>query len=135
MGYKREGTVFRLKFSEPDMDGLQVDAKSLPLGKMLRVIELSGSVDATDTDAVRELFGAFADALAGWNLEDENDNPVPATLEGLYEQDFDFVLKVVLAWVEAIAGVSAPLGNGSGSGAQSLADSMPMEALSPSPTS
>jgi hypothetical protein len=115
-----------------------VRAKSVPLGKFLDLTKLAelqgGTAGPEEMDQLRELFSGFADALLSWNLEDETTGePVPATLDGLLAQEFDFVLQIVMAWLDAISGVAAPLAKPSPAGATTLEASLPMAPLSPSP--
>lgn len=150
--YVRQAKTYKLVFTEEDMAGLQVRAKSLPLGAFMDLIDLAGRFDeadasdlsAEDAKALRQLFEGFAEALVSWNLEapvyDDDgtvvgSTPVPATVEGMYTQDMEFVMAVIKAWMDAVAGVSAPLAPGSPSGAQSLEASMPMAPQSTSPAS
>jgi hypothetical protein len=122
MGYQRK--VYRLVFDDPEMDGLEVRAKSVSLGAMRK------AADSDDEFLMMEL---FAKALVSWNLEDDGE-PVPATLEGLEDQDPEFVTAIITAWTGTISGVpdASPLGGGSDSGRRSLEASIPMETLSPS---
>ena len=140
MGFKREAKLYRLKFEDPAMAGLEVDAKSLSTGALLEVTELGGmikrsKIDEIDPAALRKLFAVFADALVSWNLDDEHDHPVPATYEGIVSQELDFVLEVIMAWIGAIASVDTPLNATSPSGGTSPEAALPMEPLSPSPGS
>lgn len=149
MGYVRQAKVYKLVFDDPDMNGLVVRARSVPMNVFLSIAQAAEGVDITDPEAVKELatpenmgmvgtlFEAFAHALVEWNLQEqvEDDGPVvdvPPTLEGIYSQDMDFILKVIEAWMTAIAGVSNPLAGSSPGGKQSLEASIPMETSSPS---
>lgn len=108
MAYVRERRVYRLAFADDDMNGLEVRARSVPLGQFFHLAKLlSKGLTLGDVDQVSELFSGFADALVDWNLENE-DGPVPATLDGLYAQDIDFVLPVIEAWIDAVGGGPNP---------------------------
>jgi hypothetical protein len=147
--YVRQRKVYVLKFEQAEFDGLEVRARSVPLGTFLELIELATLFDSSTTDvsaenaqAIKGLFSGFASALVGWNLEVEDPehperhpDPVPATYEGLMAQDTDFVLHIVRAWMDAIAGVSGPLEGPSSGGEKSLEASLPMAPPSPSPQS
>lgn len=134
-GYVRQRKVYRLRFADEDMAGLVVQARSAPVGQFLGLAKLAelkgGDFKSEDAAKIDELFRGFAACLVDWNLEDEDGTPVPATLEGIYTQETDFVLQIIFAWIEAIAGVSVPLGPRSSDGGRSLEGSMPMETLSP----
>jgi len=138
MGYKRKSLQYRLVFDDPEMEGLEVVTKSVSSGRLMglmKLADLAGQAGkkreftANDARAVESLFEGFASALVSWNLEDEKDEPVPATLEGVKDQDFDFVLSIIMAWIEAVAGVSADLGKDSRSGGTFPEAPIPMAPL------
>lgn len=135
MGYKPKRTVYRLKFQDAEFDGLEVDATSLPVGELLQLIDIAVSLPR-DADhkkltpeqmkMVRDLFEGFARALKRWNVEDDDDRPVPATVEGLYSQELTFVMQIIGAWMETIGSVNKDLGKASTSGLQFPEGSLPM---------
>ncbi|MEV0618539.1 hypothetical protein AB0I81_34790 [Nonomuraea sp. NPDC050404] len=132
MGYKRPAKVYKLVFAEDDMEGLEVKARSMSTGALLDMaplfdLKLSASPTAEEMESIAELLEKFAEVLVSWNLEDEDDQPVSATLEGLLDQDIDFVMRIILAWADAISGVPAPLPHPSPGGEPSLAASIPMD--------
>jgi len=127
--FKWSPKVFRLVFSDPDMDGLVVRARSVSLGTVRRIRALPD-----DADALEETLRVFVPALVSWNLRDEDDQPVPATTEALNDLDMDFVSAILAAWMSAVTGeVPDPLERRSNGGGPSLEASIPMEALSASP--
>lgn len=130
-GYRRPAKVYRLVFKDDDMEGLEVRAKSVPLGGFLDLLGLANirsvrGIDPSKVKDVDKLFAAFAKALVSWNVEDDDGNPVPANLGGLMSLDMDFVFAVVLAWMDAIAGVPGPLGRPSNGGEPFPEASLPM---------
>jgi hypothetical protein len=144
--------VFRITFEGTDLDGLVIRARSLPVGRLLELITMSGKVEqgATELDgdqlgAVTGLFDGFAEALVSWNLEepvydDQGEETgesvqVPTTTAGMLSQDLDVVMRIVMSWLEAASGAAAPLGAGSNGGGTSPAPSIPMASPSPSPPS
>lgn len=138
MSYVRKKKILKLVFEDPEMSGLVVRAKSVPLGQLLKLMKLADldteNLTTEDLGLVDEVLSLFARSLVDWNLENEDEEgvrtPVPATYEGVQEQDLDFVINIVSAWVEAMAGVSAPLPKRSDSGATFPEGSLPMVALS-----
>jgi hypothetical protein len=137
MGFKKQTTIYELTFEDPDLEGLEIRARSVPSGDLLDLMDAASKVDATsktfsanDLSAIEQLLNGFAKALVSWNLEEEDGTPVPPTLEKVREQEFIFILPVVTAWMDAIAGVSADLGKDSGSGVTFPEGSLPMETLS-----
>lgn len=134
-GYKRESKVYKLVFADPDYDGLIVRVRSIKIGALRELLGLAatladGQVSLADASKVDRLFEVFADALISWNLEDDHDQPVPATLEGVSTQDADFISDIVKEWMKVFQ-VTGPLGNGSSDGGRSLEESLAMASQSP----
>jgi hypothetical protein len=130
MGYQRKRKLFKLTFEDPEMAGLEVYAHSTSLENILGLIDLAkvgDKFDVKDLSKLDELFEVFIGALKEWNLEDEEGVPVPPTLAGLKGQDMDFILEMVMAWMEAVVSVSRPLKRKSSSGDQSPEASIPMD--------
>ena len=141
VGFEPEATHYRLKFADGAMASLEVTAESLSVDEFLRVSELAAAATAGAQEITgdmaknaTQLLDAFAANLVSWNVTRKGE-AVPATRAGVGSLKFDFVLKVIMAWMEAIASVDTPLPVGSPSGATSPELSLPMEALSPSPPS
>ncbi len=135
MGYVRERRNYRLVFEDDEYDGLEVVARSASVAAYRRIAELastpfSSPPSAEDLIEIDNLYQAFAAQLVSWNLEEEDGTPVPATLAGLQDQDLPFAMAIILAWMNAVAGVSPPLPDTSSSG--EMEESLPMEVLSPS---
>lgn len=75
-GYKREKKIYNLRFSDPDMAGLEVKTRSTSLGGMLNIVDLAmrvnvESAEDLDVSVLDKLFGRFAKVLISWNLEDD----------------------------------------------------------------
>jgi hypothetical protein len=127
MGYKREAPVFKLVFDDPEFDGLEVRAKSMPLGAMFEFQALQERADK-DASAALEVLSRFAGVLVSWNLEDDQDQPVPCNLDGLKTLDMPFVLEIVKGWMTAVASVpKAPLTPSSAAGTSVLERSIAMD--------
>lgn len=136
MGYKSTRKQYKLKFIDPEMEGLEVITHGTDFNAFMDMASLAegGAVDAskfTPSD-IERMYTNFAKSLISWNLEDEDSNPIPCTKAGLYSQDIDFVVAVMRAWSEAVATVSTPLQKPSSSGAPALEGSLPMETSSSS---
>lgn len=132
MGFKRAKKVYNLVFADPDMEGLEVKARSMPLGDLMAMADTIDNIGQATIGDVDEMLAKFAEVLVSWNLEDDDDMPVPTTLDGLKSQDQEFVFAVVVSYVNAVTGVSAPLPQTSPGGEPSLAASIPMDVSSPS---
>lgn len=127
-GYKRTPRVYNLVF-QGDFEGLNVQATGMPVGEFLELANLYEGAEKGNTDAVSAIFDVFARHLVAWNLEDENDQPVPPTVDGMKAQELDFVLAVISHWIEAISSVSRELGKASKTGGTSAEALLPMETL------
>jgi hypothetical protein len=135
-GFKRPGKVYKLVFTD-DLDGLEVKARSMSTGALLDMaplldLKLSATPTAEEMEGIRDLLERFAEVLVSWNLEDDDDQPVPADIDGLLAQDLDFVMTIITAWADAVSGVPAPLPQTSPGGEPSLAASIPMDVSSQS---
>lgn len=134
-GYTPHRKVYKLRFADPEMDGLVVRARSLPLGRFLSLASLVKAGNDIQPERLAELFEGFAGSLVDWNLTGDDGEPVPATLDGVYSQEPDFMLAIILPWIEVVASISSPLGKPSSGGGPSPEASIPMEVLSASQAS
>lgn len=141
MGYVWKGKTYRLVFADDEFEGLEVVARSASVGAYRRIADLATREfhhppTEDDLAEIDNLFDEFAKVLVSWNLEDEDDDgkrtPVPATLAGMHSQDLTLIRQIIWSWMEAVAGISAPLDQPSDGGEQSVEESLPMEVLSPS---
>lgn len=121
---------YELNFDGTDWDGMQVTLSRLSLGEVLSVQNL----DTSNSDGMKELFMLLASHLVEWNLSRPDGTEVPATYEGVTEQDVDMLMDVLNAWVEATTSVKDDLGKASTSGPTSDEESIPTVTRSNSPT-
>jgi hypothetical protein len=138
MGFTVPRTTFKLKFKDPEYDGLEVIATELSTGELWQWMEDEKVANAggdTGMEARRRLLQVLAEAIVSWNAEDDKGQPVPTTVEGLLAQGHRFNNRLMDAWTDALVGISAPLPQPSADGAPSAEASIPMESLSPSLTS
>ncbi len=115
MGFKPQRRRYRLTFEDPELAGLEVVARSATVGayqEIATLADVASPPTAEDVQKINHLYKAFADVLISWNIEDEADQPVPATLEGLLTQDMVLILQIIRAWMEAVASVDLDLGAG-----------------------
>lgn len=127
---KLPSRVLVLQFEDPDYAGLEVKARSVSLGVLLDLEdETSAMRQGSGTAHTRGLLSLFTDKLISWNLEDDDDKPIPTTLEGILSLEIDHAYPIVLAWVDAMLSVTASTGKASSSGPPSAPPNFPMEAL------
>lgn len=138
MGYKHQRKVYLLRFGEDhDLHGLEVRARAMSLGTLVDMTtlavelkQLRGAPGPEDMPKVVRLFDVLGEHLVSWNLEDDADQPVPATRAGLDTAGLDLILPLILAWMQVQTQVAPPLGAPSSAGVPSVAGSIPMEPLS-----
>jgi hypothetical protein len=136
-GFKRK--TYKLKWPEGhELHGLEVVTKGLSVEKTFELASLAAGLAAENTTeekvaTANRLFAGFASRLVSWNLEDDDDTPVPATLEGVQDQDMQFMIGLVTTWIDAVSSVDTPLPGGSANGQSAAPEaSLPTESLSPS---
>jgi hypothetical protein len=150
MSYTRKPKVFKVTFGDGhEFEGLSITTRGLSVADFADLAQrLSGVADVFEgeadqsqqiaalrglTEQLGPLRATFADALMSWDMTEEDGTPTPATLDGInLLEDMEF-LTLVGAWVDAIGGVSAPLGKASPSGGTSPVLSGLMEPLSVNP--
>ena len=118
MGYKPKRTVYKLDFSETEYAGLEVAVRAGSIGDLLALQELADA-DAMTADEARRMFAGFAALLVSWNVEDEDDGPVPVSYKGVASQEPDFIKAIITAFYANVAGTPPPLPGASDSGATS----------------
>lgn len=75
-GYRREKPAYLLKFEDDQFDGLEVTARSLPLGEFFTLQRLQAQA-SDDADAAEQVVRKLGGVLIGWNLESDDGKPVP----------------------------------------------------------
>lgn len=133
MGYQPTRKLYNLQFE--DFPGLEVAAKGTSLGKLMHLASLNLQINEPDEAKRMEVFEIFAGQLVSWNIDHpEIDNlddltevptaggsmmvcsqckvqpgaPMPCTLESLLCLELDFIMKIIVGWMGAIARVSVP---------------------------
>lgn len=76
-GFKKQAKLYHLTFEDPDLEGFECITKSISTGDFLEITGLAQAVQANPGES-DILLRKFATALVSWNLEDEDDTPVPA---------------------------------------------------------
>jgi hypothetical protein len=114
MGHKRNRKMYKLTFDAPEhMVGLEVIVRG-PTRRQLFQIAKLGKTDLDDLasagdDSIEQLDQLCNDMggrIIEWNHEDEEGNPLPATAAVLDEEDPDFTLPLVRAWMLTCMGVT-----------------------------
>ncbi len=158
--FRRQKPLYALKFEGDEFEGLEVMARTIPLGKFFELQRLQDRA-STDADAAEEVVRRLAGVVVSWNLVDDDDKPVPVEYAvctvsgkpgkpgdpcsdhqndeaagpceytGLVAQDLTFVLTIIQAWMEAVTSVPNSLKSSSNGGGTSLELSIPMDMSSP----
>lgn len=127
MGFQRKRKVYKLDFEGTEWDGLVVKVTGLTTGEYLDFVSLTAAVDEDDNQT-GDLVTMLAEHMVSWNLEEDNE-PVPCTLEGLKANDVGMTMAIVRAWTSALSGVPEETEKKSPAGDSSLLDSIPVESL------
>src|SRR5215471_17532234 len=120
MGFTRK--PYHLTWPEDhDLHGLEVTTKGLSIERLFKMTRLAQGLGANNTpdtqaETATKLFTEFAKCLISWNLEEEDGTPIPPTAESVCDQDMGFMIGLVFAWMDAVAGVDNPLPQNSNSG-------------------
>jgi hypothetical protein len=130
-GYERP--TLKLTFQDPEMQGLDVRAERLSIGRYVELTK-AYAADLDDETNRKHLAELVMEGVTTWNLTRKGE-PVPATPDGLLGQDFRFLVKMTKAILEANRAVPDPLDEPSSDGAPSQVASIPMDIGSNSPPS
>lgn len=127
--FKREKRQYLLRFDPeqfPDLEGFECVCTGATLEQFVGVAALSEVLKTEDgrtEENIRKQYEVFARFLKSWNLDDDDDEPVPCTYEGLASLEIDFVLAIQAAWQQALASVPKASNENLPSGDQSGAES------------
>jgi hypothetical protein len=129
MSYKRKN--YRLTWLEGHVrHGLNVVMRGMSIDDMNMVTAFKG-VSKDDIEGSAELLSSIAELLAGkmvsWDLTEDDDTPVPVSVETIRREDLTMVMEILNAWTDAAVGVKASLGKDSNSGSTFPEESIPME--------
>lgn len=129
---------FVLSFVSPRMSGLKITLESLSIDEYFDAEDIFYRPVATRDEArvqFEDLCEFMAGRLVSWNWVDaKTKRAIPMTSEGLRSRDFKRVSHVFRTWLDEIAKVSIPLGDGSTSGPQVDLSKIQMDVL-PDPES
>jgi hypothetical protein len=129
--YKAPPSRFIIRFE--DRPGLEVVMRKLSVGELL---DMAGLADAfTGGKATGEqaavMFGLFASRLVEWNIDGDDDEPVPATVDGARSLDPELFADILNGWMSGM--MQAPKASPSPSEPGLIpeeAESLPMAPLS-----
>lgn len=123
MGYKRKTKIYDLDFAGTEQDGLEIRIRGLNLDQIntMQTDQLGNSPEGR-----RRLMAFFAEQLINWNMEDDDGQALPPTLDSIRTLDFEEFDSIIGAWGTAVAGVDAPLPQTSADGQPSVEASIPM---------
>lgn len=158
MGYRRNKT-YLLTFEDPEFEGLEIRTRGLSINRAMQTMELAKVLDDREgytteelraLDTLMRIFagcpagcdqehpelagqsgGHFTSRIVSWNLEDEYGNALEPGYRAFTDQDADFTVDVLMAWLEGVMGTPGPLDGTSNDGKPPEVVSIPMETLSP----
>ena len=115
MGYKVQRTGYKVTLE--DHPGLELVIRPLTVRQVLdftRLVEQGGDADpdapdASQLAAFESVLTTFGSLLESWNLEEDDDTPVPATFDGLTTLGLPFAMELIQASLEAVTQAPRPL--------------------------
>lgn len=110
MGFNYKRT-YVLDFSGTELEEAEIKMRSTSVGKVLDF--------QTNAKSVEEEAAVLAEHIIEWNLEDDKGKPLAVTVESLLSLEPVFYKEIGKQWINAVRGVSVPLGRNSNSGDQS----------------
>jgi hypothetical protein len=138
MGYKPEKKIYRITF--PHRGDLEVRMRSTSIGNLQSIMGTDISALRNAGEAGIVVIRKIAKLIVSWNIihpevdEDDSDvcsicgvredEPVPATEEGLRCIEIDLMIEIIQNWGLAIQRVSAPKGMNSSDGAMNTEELM-----------
>lgn len=120
--FKRERKQYDLTFEDGDLDGFECVLNGVSLDEFLEVAALEGALSTMEgrtRENIERQFTVLAEHMVSWNLDGDDDQPVPCVYAELRALDFDFALAIFRAWMRAMHTVPDDLGKDSSSGATS----------------
>ena len=120
--YKREPKKYDLTFEGGDLDGFECIMSGVSLDDFLDLASLESALSTPEgrtRENIERQFSVLGEHMASWNLDDDDDKPVPCTYEQLRTFDFDFALAIFRGWMRAMHTVPDDLGKESDSGGTS----------------
>jgi hypothetical protein len=116
-GFEPPRKVFNLLFEDPALAGLQVKMFELSLGDTLDLVEAAdvdvAAFTAADVPKIRQLIGAIAGNIKGWNVQIPLGTPAEPTEQVIAKQGTSMIVAIIKAWFAAMGDVDAPLVPGS----------------------
>ena len=84
--FKRERNLYQLNFEGTDLDGFEVVMKGVSLERFIDITKIASALETPEgrtPENIEAQFTVLSDLLVSWNLDDDDDQPVPATYDGL----------------------------------------------------
>lgn len=117
-GFRRPDRIIVVEFGE-DTDWHGAEVRCRRGVSVDRVLEFEALTTGAMADIAQAIRGFGDDVIVGWNLEDDDGQPVPATGAELLKWPVDFGLALVTGWLRGALQVDAPLVGASSNGALS----------------
>jgi hypothetical protein len=124
--FTKQEKQYELTFETDDpadeMAGFECVMSGVSLKEFIEITQLSAALETPEgrtPENIEKQFTVIGDLLVDWNLDDETEQPVPCSYEGLKGLDIGFVMKIMSGYMQAITSVPKASGDDSPSGATS----------------
>jgi hypothetical protein len=101
MGFPVERTQYRLRFEQPELDGLEVTVAAMSVRESFAFDDACAEA-TTDAAQLRVWVETLGRQLVSWNLEKSPGEPWPMTLEGLWDLDGHLLGAITAGWLQAL---------------------------------
>lgn len=135
MGFQR--STLKLTF-EGEFEGLEIRARRMTVDESLSLVEFANIEKVTGErrgEMLYELYALLDRKIIDWNYEDESGAPVDKNVNTIADLDQVMLFAIVNGLLEAQTAVAPPLPPSSSDGIAYPGLSLPMEPLSPNPSS
>lgn len=113
MGFRMERSVYNLVFDDGAFEGLTIRVRAMSMQEYLDNFARNWETGDSAEERKRkqdERLQSFLDHVVEWDLEDENGNPVPVTLDGLRSAcEPEQAGTIIGVWMNGRQKVPAPL--------------------------
>ena len=131
--FRRERKLYQLNFEDPELDGFECVMSGVSLERFVDITALAAELETPEgrtKENIEAQFTTLAGSMVSWNLDDDDGKPISCDYEGLRVQDFDFVMKIMLGWMQALASVPKDSNSDSPSGEISPEQSLGLASVS-----
>jgi hypothetical protein len=107
-GFKLQSKLYQITFEDGDLDGLECTLKGVSLERFLELVTAADELTTPEgrtPENIEAQFSTLGELLTAWNLQDDDDEPVPPSYEALKKFDLSYVQQIMRAYMQAFSTV------------------------------